>query len=194
MPLLFESVSHGTLPFGFFNIETDMLVLNDLFFFASDFCRHVRELAQQDPQGPLQYAWDGYAVPADAIGNLQGAIAGVDLSGFIGEVYRLFPFPKEAEAFAQNPEGYATRERIEEIAATFAPSRRIAVMVNPKGQLITIGDYAFDRPQFHALLLYVWLGGYPRWKDRVRPAYVVQMAAAAEASAHPLFAGIAGFR
>ncbi len=193
MPLLFESVSHGTVAFGFFNIETDMLVLNDLFFFASDFCRHVRELAQQDHEEPLRYAWDGYVVPYDAIGNVQGAIAGIDLSGLIGAVYRLYPFPKEAEAFAQNPEGYATRERIEEIAATFVPPRRIAVTVNPEGELIAIGDYAFDRPQFHALLLYVWLGGYPRWKDRVRPAYVVQMAAAAEASVHPLFAGIGRF-
>ncbi|MBP1732877.1 MAG: hypothetical protein H6Q55_3306, partial [Deltaproteobacteria bacterium] len=51
----------------------------------------------------------------------------------------------------------------------------------------------FDRPQFHALLSYVWLGGYPRWKNDVRPAYVVEMAAAAEASGHPLFAGIAAF-
>jgi hypothetical protein len=194
MPLPFESVSHGTLAFGFFNVETDMLLLNDLFFFASDFCHHIRELAQQHPDGPHQYTWDVYVLPHEAIGNLQGAIAGTDLSGFIGAVYRVFPFPKEAEAFAQNPEGYSTRERIEEIAATFVPPRRIAVTVNPKGeQLITIGDYAFDRPQFHALLLYVWLGGYPRWKDRVRPAYVVQMAAAAEASVHPLFAGIATF-
>ena len=59
--------------------------------------------------------------------------------------------------------------------------------------LTSIGNYAFNRPQFHALLSYVWLGGYPRWKDDVRPAYVVQMAAAAEASLHPLFAGIAAF-
>jgi len=193
MPLLFESVSHSRLAFGFFNIETDMLLLNDLFFFASDFCRHVRELAQQDPDGTLQYAWDVYVLPHETIGNLQGAMAGTDLSGFIGAVYRLFPFPEHAEAFTQNPEGYSTRERIEEIIATFVPPRRIPVVVKPKGELITIGDYAFDRPQFHALLLYVWLGGYPRWKDRIRPAYVVQMALAAEASVHPLFTGIATF-
>jgi hypothetical protein len=44
MPLLFKSVSHGDLAFGFFNIETDMLLLNGYFFFASDFCRHVATL------------------------------------------------------------------------------------------------------------------------------------------------------
>ena len=193
MPLLFKSVSHGELAFGFFNIETDMLLLNDYFFFASDFCRHVTDLARQDSDKPYRSAWDVYVMPHEAIGNLQGAIAGTDLFGFIGEVYRLFPFPKEVAAFKQNPEGHSTRERIEALATTFVPARRIPVMVNPNGEFIAIGDYAFNRPQFHALLVYVWLGGYPRWKDDVRPAYVVQMAAAAEASAHPLFAGIAAF-
>lgn len=37
MPLAFESISHGTLPFGFFNIESDMLLLDHYFFFASDY-------------------------------------------------------------------------------------------------------------------------------------------------------------
>ena len=193
MPLLFKSVSHGDLAFGFFNIETDMLLLNDYFFFASDFCRHVADLARQHSKKPYRSAWDVHVVPHKAIGDLQGAIAGTDLSGFIGEVYRLFPFPKEATAFKQNPEGHSTREMIKALATTFVPARRIPVMMNPNGECIAIGDYAFNRPQFHALLLYVWLGGYPRWKDDVRPAYVVQMAAAAEASVHPLFAGIAAF-
>jgi hypothetical protein len=193
MPLLFKSVSHGELPFGFFNIETDMLLLNDCFFFASDFCRHVTDLARQDSDKPYRSAWDVHVMPHEAIGNLQGAIAGTELSGFIGEVYRLFPFPNEVAAFKQNPGGHSTRERIEALATTFVPARRIPVMVNPNGEFIAIGGYAFDRPQFHALLLYVWLGGYPRWKDDVRPAHVVQMATAAEASVHPLLAGIALF-
>lgn len=193
MPLLYKSVSHGDLPFGFFNIETDMLLLDDYYFFASDFCRHVADLARQHAEEPCRSAWDVHVMPHKAIGNLQGAIAGNDLSGFIGEVYRLFPFPKEDAAFRQNPEGHSTREMIAALAATFVPARPIPIMMNPNGESIVIGDYAFNRPQFHALLLYVWLGGYPRWKDGVRPAYVVQMAAAAEASVHPLFVGIAAF-
>jgi hypothetical protein len=30
MPLAFESLSHGTIAFGFFNIESDMLLKLDL--------------------------------------------------------------------------------------------------------------------------------------------------------------------
>jgi hypothetical protein len=193
MPLLFKSVSHGDVAFGFFNIETDMLLLNEYFFFASDFCGHVTDLARQSADKPYRSAWDVHVMPPEAIGNLHGAIAGSDLRGFIGETYRLFPFPKEPAAFKQNSEGYSTREGIEALAATFVPARRIPVIVKPSGDFIAIGDYAFSRPQFQALLGYVWLGGYLRWKNGVRPAYVIEMAAAAEASVHPLFADIAAF-
>lgn len=190
MPLSFQSVSHGELPFGFFNIETDMLLLNDYFFFASDFCRHVTDLARQPPDKPYRSVWNVYVMPYEAIGNLHGAIAGRDLSGFIGAVYRLFPFPKEPAAFKQDPEGHLTRENIEALAATFVPAQRIPVMVNQNGEFIAIGNYAFNRLQFHSLLNYVWVGGYPCWKNDVRPVDVSDMAAAAEASVHPLFAGI----
>lgn len=33
MPLSFESRSHGPVAFGFFNIESDMLLLERTFFF-----------------------------------------------------------------------------------------------------------------------------------------------------------------
>jgi hypothetical protein len=33
MPLTFESISHGTIAFGFFNIDSDMLLLEKYFFF-----------------------------------------------------------------------------------------------------------------------------------------------------------------
>lgn len=41
MPLEFESLSHGRIAFGFFNIETDMILLNQYFLFAEDFCHSI---------------------------------------------------------------------------------------------------------------------------------------------------------
>jgi len=38
-----------------------------------------------------------------------------------------------------------------------------------------IGPYRFNRTQFQELLKYVWRGGYPRWKNDTRPAYVTEM-------------------
>jgi len=105
MPLSFESVSHGALAFGFFNIETDMLVLNDYFFFASDFCRHVTDLARQQSDQPYRSAWSVHVMPHEAIGNLHGAIAGTDLSGFIGEAYRLLSLSKRGCSFQAKPRG-----------------------------------------------------------------------------------------
>ncbi len=46
MPLAFASRSHGSVAFGFFNIEIDMLLLEDLFFFADRFCRAVVDLLE----------------------------------------------------------------------------------------------------------------------------------------------------
>ncbi len=191
MPLLFESISHGELAFGFFNIETDMLLLDDYFFFASDFCGSVTEIASRHsaiPSPSTQPTLNVHVILRSKVGNLHGAIAGTDLSGFIGEVYRLFPFPKEAAAFKQNPSGYLVRGRVEALAAGFGPARYTPVVVNPDS--IAVGDYIFDRQQFHALLLYLWLGGYPRWRGDKPPSYIIQMAAAVEASAHPLFVGV----
>ena len=51
----------------------------------------------------------------------------------------------------------------------------IQVKIVKGGTEIRIGDYRFNRPQFRELILYVWRGGYPRWKDENRPPYVAAM-------------------
>ncbi|MCA1793126.1 MAG: hypothetical protein LC660_04495 [Desulfobacteraceae bacterium] len=47
MPLSFDSASHGPAAFGFFNIESDMLLLERFFFFCDDFCTWITSLADQ---------------------------------------------------------------------------------------------------------------------------------------------------
>ncbi len=44
MPLLFNSLSHGVVSFGFYNIETDGLLLGQHFFFCTDFCIAMKAL------------------------------------------------------------------------------------------------------------------------------------------------------
>lgn len=188
MPLAFDSLSHGTVAFGFFNIESDMLLLERYFFFAEDFCRRVAELAGADAAAEAAWPVHEIAQPA-AIGDLMGAIHGVRFTGFIGSVYRRFPFPTRPEEFKQNPEGHRTREVMEELIAPFGRRAVIAVRIDPDGSRVAIGDYRFRRTVFHALLDYVWRGGYPRWKEDRRPESVRAMAAAVRASRAPLFIG-----
>lgn len=189
MPLAFQSMSYGEISFGFFNIESDMLLLNQYFFFASDFCHNISELAstQPDLSERNETDWYIYSLKAHDMGNLMGAIQGIDLRGFIGETYRLFPFPKETEAFKQNPEGYRTRETIENIVRRYALLSRIPVVIDVSGNTAAIGEYVFSKHWFHELLRYVWMGGYPRWKDGIRPQYVLDMKEIVEKSGHPLF-------
>ncbi len=109
MPLAFESSSHGTVAFGFFNIESDMLLLERYFFFASDFCEQVNELVGSRDDATVSVSLKVFDI-ADVRerGDLMGAIHKVRFQGFIGDTYRKFPFPNRPVDFKQNPEGDKT--------------------------------------------------------------------------------------
>lgn len=192
MPLLFHSLSHGEIPFGFFNIETDMILLKNYFFFAGDMAKNVIKLAQNKGESQEQ-TWSVYILEEGQIGNLMGAISGVAFQGFIGEVYTHFPFPHEPEKFKQNPEGYKTRGLIEEIVNRYTGLSEISISIDENKQNIRIGECQFSRLGFHALLGYLWVGGYPRWKDGIRPPYILSMKNAVEGSMSPLLRNIAVF-
>jgi hypothetical protein len=176
MPLAFESLSHGTVAFGFFNIESDMLLLDRYFLFADRFCSYISALSKNAALESYQTQWMIQLIDSrQDIGDLIGAIHGVRHTGFIGELYRHFPFPLRLEMFKQNPDGDQTQSRVLEIIAKYAQPREILVAISAKGSEIQIGDYRFNRNQFQALIKYVWRGGYPRWRDETRPDYVVAM-------------------
>ncbi|MGA2317813.1 MAG: hypothetical protein ABSG71_15735 [Thermodesulfobacteriota bacterium] len=134
--------------------------------------------------------WEIYRIEHEDIGNLIGAIYGIDHRGFIGDVYKLFPFPKKREDFKQKPEGFKTRTLIEELIQKFAKRINIPFVINQKDDKIGIGEYLFNRASFQELIRYVWVGGLPRWKDAVRPDYVLKMKVMIEQSKNPLFDGL----
>lgn len=190
MPLLFESISHGEVSFGFFNIETDMILLNNYFFFAEDVSKHISEMASLTEDNTLVQSWETYIIEDKDMGNLMGAITGIDLRGFIGEVYSHFPFPHEPDKFKQNPDGFKTRELVEGIARKYASISNIDVSIDKNTWTITIGEYRFSKQGFHELIRYLSLGGYPRWKNGTKPGYIVRMIGMVESSKLPVFEGI----
>jgi len=191
MPLAFHSLSHGEVAFGFFNIDTDMMLLDVDFFFADDLSAAVVDMASRraDAAGD-RFSLNAYTLDGARIGSLMGAIHGIDLRGFIGEVYRQFPFPAEEEKFKQQPEGFQNRGIVEEIVKRYADMRPIHIALDSVRGSVDFGGYLFDREGFHALILYLWAGGYPRWREGLRPAYVMEMKKMIEKSMHPLFAGL----
>lgn len=190
MPLEFQSESHGPIAFGFFNIETDMLLLDRYFFFSTEFCDSLSEMATIPGTGESGKC-KGYHIvdPAD-IGDLMGAISGVHHTGFIGALYRKFPFPEKQENFKQNPEGYRTRAEVKAMIKGYGNPLEIKWSADAQSTEIHIGSYRFTKRNFHELIKYVWRGGYPRWKDEQRPAYVRDMKETISRSASPLFAGL----
>ena len=190
MPLDFESLSHGKIAFGFFNIETDMILLEHYFLSAQDFCRYMTQAAKEN-HPTYQTVWEVYWIQHGSdIGNLMGAIYGIDFRGFIGEVYKLFPFPNHQEDFKQKPEGFKNRMLIEALIRHFAKKINIPFVIDQEDDKIGIGKYLFDRASFQELVKYVWSGGFPRWKDEVRPDYVLKMKDSVEQSKNPLFDGL----
>jgi hypothetical protein len=182
MPLEFESLSHGKIAFGFFNIETDMILLNQYFLSAEDFCQYIAEASQKN-EPILKTSWEVYSFQNRGdIGNLMGAIHGSDYRGFIGEVYKLFPFPKHRDDFKQKSEGFKNRSLIKSIIQKYVSKVSIIFEIDQKSEQIAIGEYLFNKNSFHQLIQYVLMGGFPRWKDEIRPDYVFSMA---RTIAHP---------
>lgn len=190
MPLEFESLSHGKIAFGFFNIETDMILLNQYFLFAEDFCHYIAEASQKN-ESIFKTSWEVYSFQNRGdIGNLMGAIHGSDHRGFIGEVYKLFPFPKHREDFKQKSEGNHARTLMERLIREYTSKTDIHFMMDQKTEQINIGEYLFGKLSFHELIKYIWMGGFPRWKDNLRPDYVLSMRKVIDRSANSLFYGL----
>lgn len=191
MPLTFDSASHGAVAFGFFNIESDMLLLENSFFFATEFCELLSRLAGEAAGVEYRDSWTIRVIPGEEeIGDLMGAIHGIRHTGFIGELYRLFPFPAKPEAFRQKTEGLATRDLVIPLIEKFAVEAAILLRVDGAGREVRVGDYRFSRSVFHELIRYVCRGGYPRWENDEPPGYVKEMKKAVTRSAHAVYEGM----
>ena len=176
MPLAFESESHGTIAFGFFNIESDMLLLDRYFFFATDFCEAICEMAKEQDGAMSEFSFQAYVIKdAAGIGDLHGGIAGTHYSGFIGETYKKYSFPKDEIKFKQQTEGFKTRDDFVQMILNFGSPVDLILNQNSQSEQLMIGPYVFSRQKFSQLIDYVNQGGYPGWLDDIAPDYVVKM-------------------
>ncbi|MBW2005348.1 MAG: hypothetical protein JRI72_12235, partial [Deltaproteobacteria bacterium] len=116
-----------------------------------------------------------------------GAIHGIDLRGFIGAVYQLFPFPQSPEEFKQKLDGKANRAVVEKLLSQWGQPAKILVEVEARLQRVKIAELLFSKAGFHALVAYVWRGGMPGWQDNLRPDYVREMKDAINTSISPIF-------
>ena len=61
----------GGLPLAFFNIDTDMLLLEHYFLFAKEFSNYISEMAKGKAKGSNIMIWKVYHIEKrTAIGNL----------------------------------------------------------------------------------------------------------------------------
>jgi len=105
MPLSFRSQNYGNIAFGFFNIESDMLLLENYFFFADNFCQWINKMANQDDDELKRLECQAYYIDGEDIGDLMGAmpvrISAISwgpfmeyaLQDLLGKFIRFFHFP-----------------------------------------------------------------------------------------------------
>jgi hypothetical protein len=190
MPLAFPTRDRGPIAFGFFNVDSDMLLLDRHFFFADALCREWVGVAEGDPAAAFDRRFPVWTIRDSAeVGDLMGAIHGVRFTGFIGATYRRHPFPARPEDFRQSPDGRGTQVEFRELIRPFAIEEEIGFSGTPPDE-VAIGDYLFSREIFGDLVRYVWRGGWPRWRDDVRPDYVLALARAIGRRRHWLFEGL----
>jgi len=191
LPLAFHSSSHGVVAFGFFHIETPMLLLEELFFFAPEFCDALVRLAQSPPERDWRGGWPGFVIADPRCrGDLHGAIAGRDLEGFIGALYARWPFPRDPHQFRQRTRGAAPREVVEQEAGRFGRQEEIPFTARAGGREFAIGQYRFHRAGFLALVDYLWRGGMPGWEGGRRPEWLLEAARRIQESDSPWLAGL----
>ena len=176
MPLAFDTLNHGMIAFGFFNIETDMLLIEKYFLFGSDFCGHINAMVDKAADIEYRSEWPVYIIEDRAeIGDLMGAIHGIRYTGFIGKLYRSYPFPEMPEAFKQKTKGDQSQAFVREMISGYARRIRLPVAVQMQKGEVDIGEYKFSTGTFGELIKYIWRGGYPGWQDDIRPPYVQEM-------------------
>ncbi|MBI5487066.1 MAG: hypothetical protein HY905_07015 [Deltaproteobacteria bacterium] len=176
MPLAFRSRSHGVVAFGYFNIRTDLLLLDHLFLFTDRFCRGALAVLLPPPGAPPRTEVDGWRIDDPRrLGSLDGAISGRDLHGFLGDSYRRWPFPERRADFRQDPDGERNRQETEALVLRWGTPLDIPLVRRPDDRTVTLGATVFDDDEFLRLVAYVDRGGLPRWRDDRRPDVVADL-------------------
>ena len=159
--------------------------------FNDSFCINIGDIPVLAKNETVSTTWQVYSIdPVEKIGDLMGAIHGERYIGFIGEVYRRFPFPINPSEFKQKPQGYQNRAAIETIVEQYGDLIEIPFTIAKAAREFMIGDYTFNRSVFLELIQYVWRGGYPRWKNEEKPVYLLELKNRLDQNADPIFGAI----
>lgn len=209
MPLGFESLSHQVVAFGFFHIETHLLLLERSIFWAGDFCAAMSSLAGSRDEAWAQSLLGWRMETPEDMGDLHGAIAGINLGGFLGQLYGRWPFPVQPDGFRQKAHGAAPPQEVEAALNRWGRPQEIVARTGGggggkgsgggrgsggsgggRGGTLSLAGVSFSPVQTAALVDYVWRGGMPGWQGGVRPDFVLSMARDLTAAVSPWFEGL----
>jgi hypothetical protein len=93
------------LPLAFSILIPTCCFWTGISFFPQNFANYIKGHRRlRNPNDPKELPWPVYHIPdPEKIGDLMGAIHGVRFTGFIGEVYKRYPFPERKRISSRNP-------------------------------------------------------------------------------------------
>ena len=93
----------------------------------------------------------------------------MDLHGFIGEVYRQFPFSDGPRRFQTKPEGFPDPFAPGTILTDYGQAEEIPVRFRRKENEVAIGEYRFDQENFQELIFYMGKAAIPNGVTDANP-------------------------
>jgi DNA-binding transcriptional ArsR family regulator len=76
---------------------------------------------------------------------------------------------------------------MESLVQSYTKKTTILFAIDQNANRVEIYEYLFDKLSFHELIRYIWMGGFPRWRDNVRPNYVLSMGKVIDQSTNSFF-------
>jgi len=183
MPHEFPTVGHKTIPFGFFNVKIDLLIMQKRFFFAHDLCDAILDLAAGGEGSWTTLPCWRIDHPA-MIGDLNGVLRGESHKGLYGAVYARWPLPPRRSDFRQDPDAHQTRDEVADLIEHIGMEEQLVVRWT--GQVVTFGTVAVALPDLHAMLRHL-RDGPPPWREGRLPEYLSELLQDLEQHASPLF-------
>ena len=102
-PPAFESISHSTIAFRFFNIDSDMLLLDQDFFCPTAFCGYIDDIAACEPGG--RKAESGEQTRMDIISTGDPTWTGPPAAPWFRRLRGIHVYPQGAELLGRPSTG-----------------------------------------------------------------------------------------
>jgi len=143
-------------------------LLQHIFLFCPGFLRLYFKIAEAPLKETYESSWSIYLIRKQFWCGKSEWEPFMELiwEVFIGEVYKIFPFPEEREKFKQNPRGSKPGISSRDLIQKYGKKMNLQFLIHLKMIRLNIGEYLFNKSSFQELNQIYLVGRFPsleRW-------------------------------